>query len=209
MCIRTNGLILILTFLLINLLQAKDLSLYKKICEDKGLTPKTENFANCVMKELKNKGKNNTNKIISSRMSSYKESCKEIGFVDGTEKFGKCVIKLYKKDKNNNKIIEAERKEREAKREYELEQLEIKNSKRETEINLAKERLELERRRVEIEEERANREKWNNISKGLKSLSDNLYGNQNQRNDDYERQLCINECRTQGDNYSYCQRVCR
>lgn len=56
---------------------------------------------------------------------------------------------------------------------------------------------------------KANQDKWNNISKGLKSLSDTLYGNQNQRNDDYERQLCINECRAQGDNYSYCQRVCR
>ena len=27
------------------------------------------------------------------------------------------------------------------------------------------------------------------------------------RNDDYERQLCINDCIFLGDNYSYCQRV--
>ena len=29
------------------------------------------------------------------------------------------------------------------------------------------------------------------------------------RNDDYERQFCINDCRFQGDNCSYYQRVCK
>ncbi len=149
-------------------------------------------------------------------LSPYKKTCSEIGFKEGTEKFGKCVVKLIKRDKASVKAIEREREY-----EYQEEQREIERRNaliqkkrerelaREKELELSRQRLELEERRVKIEEERANREKWNNISKGLKTLSDDLYGNQNQRNDDYERQLCINDCRFQGDNFSYCQRVCR
>ena len=103
-------------------------------------------------------------------------------------------------------------KKQEADRRYRQEQQEKAAANRraqQREIELAKQRLEIEKRRVAIEEERAHRDKWNNISKGLQSLSDSLYGNQNQKNDDYQKQLCINSCRTQGDNYSYCQRVRR
>ena len=149
-------------------------------------------------------------------LSPYKKTCKEIGFKAGTEKFGKCVVKLIKRDKANNKTLEAdrsrEREQQEADRRYRQEQQEKAAANRraqQREIELAKQRLEIEKRRVAIEEERAHRDKWNNISKGLQSLSDSLYGNQNQKNDDYQKQLCINSCRTQGDNYSYCQRVCR
>jgi hypothetical protein len=210
MCTRFNRIALIIfSFFLVSLVQAQwDPIKYgaKMTCkEDRGISELSEEFIPCVVEEYKKAtSKKKAEKRI-SKMAPYKATCADIGFKEGTAKFGKCVLKLYKKDKSNNQILETERlraeEQMETDRRYEED--------RQRELDLAKQRLELEKRRVEIEEERANREKWNNISKGLKTLSDDLYGNQNQRNDDYERQLCINDCRFQGDNYSYCQRVCR
>jgi hypothetical protein len=143
---------------------------YKKIKDDKARILKEQEIEEIAEEDLIE----DDTQDLQSNIEEAKSICNDIGFKAGTEKFGECVLKLYSKDKVSNKTRSIEREQEEADRKYKLEQ--------QRQLDIANQRLELEKRRIAIEEERANRDKWNSISKGLKDLSNTLYPNTNQQN---------------------------
>ena len=197
MCIRINKIILfILSLFLVSLLQAKDMSIYKLACKEKGITEGTEKFGACVMDLYKNKDKLPLASKRNDKMAPYKSTCSDIGFKKGTEKFGKCVLKLYSKDKTKkNELKEKQKALRLQQQQIAKEQqMEARRSRLEQlELQEREQRLAIERERLAIEKERADREKWGAFQKSLENLADSLdpYKAQRERYNNRQQTNCV------------------
>ena len=176
MCIRINKVILfILSLFLVSLLQAKDMSIYKSACKEKGIAEGTEKFGACVMDLYKNKDKLPVASKKNDKMAPYKSTCSEIGFKEGTEKFGQCVLKLYARDKGKKKqmISEKNRRIQEERLQQEQASREARDRQlRELEIQERRARMELmEKQKKALEQQQKDRE-WDAaqdlIDRGLK-----------------------------------------
>ena len=211
MCIRINKIILfILSLFLVSLLQAKDMSIYKSACKEKGIAEGTEDFGACVMDLYKNKDKLPVASKKNDKMAPYKSTCSEIGFKEGTEKFGQCVLKLFARDKDKKKQMISEKKRR------------VEQERAEAERRALRQQQEAERQRIiALENERkkqAKRDAWTDpkLWKSLQDLANSLDPNAYTRSESFQIQQCIKECRRSGgddimnrNGLAYCKRVCK
>ena len=152
--------------------------------------------------------------------AKYKSTCSDIGFTPDTDPFADCVLKLYKRDKA--KTAEKNTQEREnidrsnaleRERQAQIERDRERQAERQRQAHYERERLKLEReiaaRQQKRDEDRQNEVNNRAFWGALMGLGNQMERDHQKRTDEWEKNNCINSCRHQGDNSSYCERVCR